>query len=391
MKVLAGKVTLALVALALALGVAPVSAQITTGTVAGSVKDSQGGVIPGATVVLISEARGTRSVPVVTNATGDFVFPNITPDTYTVEVTMSGFRTLRRAGVAVSGGERVSIPALTIEPGGASETVNVTAETPLIQAQSGERSFAVTSAQIDNLPLSGNRNFAALAGLTPGVTGTNRIGGGGQNNIMMDGISAMDTGNNGQMLQMNVESIAEVKVLAQGYQAEYGRSSGLQITAVTKSGTNRFHGSVYDIEDNSDWNSNSWVNEKNGNPKTVSKARTWGYSIGGPAGKPGGSNKLFFFYSHEYRPSKTGGNINRFRVPTALERAGDFSQSKDNNGNAIPQLLDPITRAPYPGNVIPASSFYATGQAILNRYPLPNLTHLSAASRQYPGSWIVDY
>ena len=377
---LVSRLLLAAVLMALTVGTVAVSAQITTGTVAGSVKDSQGGVIPGATVVLISEARGTRSVPAVTNATGDFVFPNTTPDTYTVEVTMSGFRTLRRAGVAVSGGERVSIPALTIEPGGASETVNVTAETPLIQAQSGERSFAVTSAQIDNLPLSGNRNFAALAGLTPGVTGTNRIGGGGQNNIMMDGISAMDTGNNGQMLQMNVESIAEVKVLAQGYQAEYGRSSGLQITAVTKSGTNRFHGSVYDIEDNSDWNSNSWVNSKNGTAKTVSKARTWGYSIGGPAGKPGGSNKLFFFYSHEYRPSKTGGNINRFRVPTALERAGDFSQSKDNNGAAIPQLLDPVTRAPYPGNVIPAGSLYAPGLALLSRYPLPNVTQAAGTN-----------
>jgi hypothetical protein len=377
---LVSRLLLAAVLMALTVGTVAVSAQITTGTVAGSVKDSQGGVIPGATVVLISEARGTRSVPAVTNATGDFVFPNTTPDTYTVEVTMSGFRTLRRAGVAVSGGERVSIPALTIEPGGASETVNVTAETPLIQAQSGERSFAVTSAQIDNLPLSGNRNFAALAGLVPGVTGTNRIGGGGQNNIMMDGISAMDTGNNGQMLQMNVESIAEVKVLAQGYQAEYGRSSGLQITAVTKSGTNRFHGSVYDIEDNSDWNSNSWVNDQNGNPKTVSKARTWGYSIGGPAGKPGGSNKLFFFYSHEYRPSNTGGAINRFRVPTALERAGDFSQSKDNNGANIPQLLDPVTRAAYPGNVIPAGSLYAPGLALLSRYPLPNVTQAAGTN-----------
>ena len=81
-----------------------------------------------------------------------------------------------------------------------------------------------------------------------------------QNNIMMDGISAMDTGNNGQMLAMNIESIAEVKVLTQGYQAEFGRSSGLQITAVTKSGTNRFRGSGYDLLTNSDWNTNRKLN-----------------------------------------------------------------------------------------------------------------------------------
>ncbi|PYQ98854.1 MAG: hypothetical protein DMF96_09315 [Acidobacteria bacterium] len=114
----------------------------------------------------------------------------------------------------------------------------------MVQTQSGERSYAVTSKQIENLLISRN-NFTSLTAFTPGVVGTGasaggtRLGGLGQNNIMMDGISAMDTGNNGQMLNMNVDSIGEVKILTQGYQAEYGRSSGLQITAVTKSGSNR--------------------------------------------------------------------------------------------------------------------------------------------------------
>ena len=217
---LTGKARVLLMALLVACLAAPrACAQITTGTIAGTVQDSQGGVIPGATIVLISESRGTRSVPGVTNATGDFVFPNMTPDTYTVEVTMPGFSTVQRRGVAVSGGDRVTLPPLTIAPGGASETIEVTAEAPLIQAQSGERSFTVSSAQVDSLPIGGGRNFTALTSLTPGVSGTTRLGGVGQNNIMMDGISAMDTGNNGQILSMNVESIAEVKVLSSGYQA----------------------------------------------------------------------------------------------------------------------------------------------------------------------------
>jgi hypothetical protein len=366
-------------------------AQITTGTIAGTVQDSQGGVIPGATVVLISESRGTRSVPAVTNATGDYVFPNMTPDTYTIEVTMPGFRTTRRAGVAVSGGDRVTVPALTIEPGGASETIEVTAEAPLIQAQSGERSFTVSSAQVDSLPLGGGRNFASLIAVVPGVAGGPnqngaRIGGASQDNIMMDGISAMDTGNNGQMIQMNIESIAEVKVLTSGYQAEYGRSSGLQITAVTKSGTNRFSGSLYDIEDNSDWNTNSWQNKENGSAKPLSKQRTWGYSIGGPVGRPGGDNKLFFFYSHEYRPSQAGGNLDRHRLPTALERVGDFSQSLDNNGRPIPQLKSPFTGQPYPNNVIPANELYAPGLAVLNMYPMPNLEQAASSSYNWESS-----
>jgi hypothetical protein len=388
-----GRALPALVLCALMSGTAVVSAQITTGTVAGTVQDSQGGVIPGATIVLISESRGTRGVPGVTNASGDYVFPNTTPDTYTVEVTMPGFRTLRRTGVTVSGGDRVVVPALVIEPGGASETIEVTAEAPLIQAASGERSFAISTTQIESLPLSGNRNFAALTALTPGVVGTARLGGGGQNNIMMDGISAMDTGNNGQMLQMNIESIAEVKVLTQGYQAEYGRSSGLQITAVTKSGTNRFHGSIYDIEDNSDWNTNSWANQKNGDPKTESKTRTWGYTIGGPVGRPGGDNKLFFFYSHEYRPSSSGGNINRFRVPTALERAGDFSQTLDQNGAPFPYIRDVSTGLAcsatntagcfQDGGVlgrIPQNRLYQVGVNLLNRYPLPNVAQAAGSN-----------
>ncbi len=346
---------------ALGAGATTATAQITTATVSGTVKDSTGGVVPGATVVLINEARGTRSVPAVTNATGDYVFPNVTPGTYTVEVTMDQFRTVRQTNVAISGGDRLAVPALTLEPGGAAETVNVTSEAPLIQASSGERSFTITTSSVENLPISG-RNFASLTQLTPGVTGTTtRLGGGGQNNIMMDGVSTMDTGNNGQMLQMNVEAIAEVKVLTSGYQAEYGRSSGLQITAVTKSGTNSIRGSLYDVERDSDWNENTWANVKNNVVKTIQKERDLGYSIGGPIGKPGGNNKLFFFYSHEYRPRESGSQVNRFRVPTAAERAGDFSLSTDQNGAPIPNLIDYTTGAPFPGKVIPQGRLYQPG------------------------------
>ena len=132
--------------------------------------------------------------------------PTSRADTYTVEVTLEAFKTVKRAGIAVSGGDRVGIPPLTLEPGALAETVTVIAESPLVQTQSGERSFAVTTKQIENLPIARN-NFTSLTAFTPGVVqtgasaGGTRLGGAGQNNIMMDGISAMDTGNNGQMLQ----------------------------------------------------------------------------------------------------------------------------------------------------------------------------------------------
>ena len=374
-----------------ALLAAPALAQITTGNVAGTVKDAQGGVVPGATVVLVSETKGTKSAPSVTNASGDYVFPNVTADTYTVEVTMEGFKMLTRKGVRVSGGDRVAVPSMTIEVGGAAETVNVSAEAAIVQSQSGERSFTVDTEQVENLPIV-RGNFANLASVAPGTitggasAGATRLGGVSQNNIMMDGVSAMDTGNNGQMLQMNIESIGEVKILTQGYQAEFGRSSGLQITAVTKSGSNQFRGSAYDIQTDSDWNANSWVRAHNGDVKPKTNQKVLGYTIGGPVGKPGSTNKLFFFYAHEYRPTTAAinnGNAVRLRVPTLLERAGDFSQSLDNNGDPIPQLLDPVTRQPLTGNKVPADRAYALGTTILNRYPLPNVTQVKGTNYNY--------
>src|SRR5689334_391299 len=130
-----------------------VLAQGVTGTVNGIVRDAQGGVLPGATVTLVSEARNTKSAPVVTNAQGGFTFANVTADTYTVQVEMPAFRTLRRSGVAVSPGSIVSIGSLTLEVGGTAEIVNVVGEAPLVQAASGERSYTVSTESVANLPL----------------------------------------------------------------------------------------------------------------------------------------------------------------------------------------------------------------------------------------------
>ena len=389
-----------------------VTAQVTTGSIAGTVKDPQGGVIPGATVTLISETRGTQLSDVFTNENGDFTFPNVSPDRYTLQVTMEGFKTLKRTGVVISAGDRTSIGTLAIEVGGLTDTVQVKAESPIVQARSGERSFTVDREAVENLPIA-SRSFTQLAILAPGVTvdannTPQRIGGGGDPNIMMDGVSTMDTGSNRPLLQMNIESIAEVKVLTSNYQAEYGRSSGVQVTAVTKSGTNRFRGSVYDVERNSDWNSNLKTNILNGDPKPILKEKDWGYSIGGPVGKPGGTNKLFFFYSQEFSPRTAGNNVVRYRMPTALERAGDFSQTLDNNGNLYPYIKDPLSTAPcssantagcFQANgvlgKIPADRLYQPGVNILKLWPLPNLPTTPGNSWNYeitrPGESVLSW
>src|SRR5262245_29743820 len=320
----------------LAASAVPVLAQGVTGTVSGTVKDTQGAVVPGATVILISESRGTKMPPVVTNGTGDFVVPNVTADTYTVQIDLTSFKTLKRSGVAVSPGSRIVLGTLTIEVGGTQEEVIVKGESPLVQAASGEKSFTIETASVASLPLA-NRSYDALLGLMPGVasnpgglTPASRLGGGGDGNFMLDGATAMDPGVNRPATRVSTEAIQEVRVATSTYQAEYGRSSGLQVNAVTKSGTNQLHGAVYDVERHSSWNANSKTNILNGDPKQFQDERDWGFALGGPVGKPGGQNKLFFYYNQEFNPRTFGNTVNRYRMPTALERQGDFSQSTDN-------------------------------------------------------------
>ena len=369
-------------------------AQVTTGTVTGRVIDSTSAIVPNARVVLVSEARGTRSAAVLTNNSGDYVIPDVTADTYTIEVTAPSFKTLRLPGILVTGGDRVGLPPLTLELGSTVETITVTAEVALVQSQSGERSYAIETKQIDSLPIQRGNFFNAVA-FTPGVDGsigtgsTARLGGQSQDNIMMDGISAMDTGNNGQMLSLNIESIGEVKVLTQGYQAEYGRSSGMQITAVTKSGSNQFHGSGYGIFTNTGWNSRAWTTQKNGDIPVFTGLNTYGYSIGGPVVIPkvyNGRNKFFFFYAHQFVPQAilaNSGNVVRLRLPTQAERQGDFSQSRDQNGNLITSIMDYTNGAPFPGNIIPQNRLYAPGLAVLNQYPNPNVTQAPGTNYNY--------
>ena len=376
-----------------------------TATVSGTVKDAQGAVVPGATVTLISQSKGTLSSPAITNATGDFVFPNIAADTYTLQVEMSSFKTLKRSGLVVSPGSTIAVGALMIEIGGTSEVVTVKGESPLVQTATGEKSMSIDPVMAAALPLN-NRSYIALLVLSPGVavdpnalasqltTGSantnppaTRIGGGGDGNFMVDGVTTMDPGVNRPASRISSEAISEVKIDTFGYQAEYGRASGLQINAVTKSGTNAFHGALYDTERHSDWgNANSQTNILNGDPENLIDERDWGWAIGGPVGKSGGNNKLFFYYNQEFNPRTVGNRVFRYRVPTELERAGDFSKSTDNQGNPFPFIKNPAvsgtcsaantTACFADGGVlgrIPASALYATGLNVLNWWPKPNL------------------
>jgi hypothetical protein len=387
---------IAMFAIALMAGFAApqADAQLTSGTVSGTVTDPTGAMVAKATVILISEDQGTKLPEVTTKSNGEFVIPNIPPDTYTVQITGAGFKTFKVTGIEVAPGDRVALGRIPLQIGTVSSTVTVSTEAAsALQTESADRSATVTSSEVKNLPLQ-NRNFTSLTSVIPGTINGNRAGDrsstpagqGADNNIMVDGVSAIDTGNNAQSVAVNTESVAEIKVLVSNYQAEYGRSSGLQLTAVTKSGTNHFHGSGFLVMRQSGWNATSHTSKLNGDPRSYLKEKDWGFSVGGPIGKPGHNNKLFFFFSEEFDPRSLSGVITRYRFPTALERAGDFSKTLDNNGNPFPYIRDASTGKPCSssntsgcfqfggtlGKIDPAR-VYSLGQTILNLYPTPNV------------------
>ena len=222
------------------------------------------------------------------------------------------------------------------------------------------------------------------------MTGPNQIGGITINgntsakNFTVDGITDMDTGSNTTLhYEPNIDAIQELKVLSSNYQAEFGRNSGGTITVVTRNGTQQFHGSVMWNHRHEEFNANTWANNHNvvngaATPIVPYRYNVETYSIGGPAFIPKHFNKnrtrLFFFGSQEYTGQFVSGGTQSKYTPTALERAGNFSQSFNNNGTQI-KVLDPQnSNAQFAGNIVPASRITPVGQAMLNFFPLPNFT-----------------
>ncbi len=405
----------ALVGLLVLAGGTSIQAQTTSASVSGTVKDSQGGVLAGATVTLTSRTQGSTLTAIV-NSAGSFAFPIVRPDTYTLRVTMEGFKTLERDNLVVNANDRLSAGNLVLEVGSLTESVTVSSRVSELQSTSGERSYTLESEAIRDIA-SNSRQLFNYALLVPGVVSTDTNAGtertqvssivvNGQretsNNVTVDGVANIDTGDNGgNMAVTNTEAIAEFKVLTSSYQAEYGRAVGGQVQMVTKSGTQSFHGSGYWFGRRSGWNANSWTNKRAGAPAPVGNGAViepptatrddFGFTIGGPIYIPGLFNtdkkKLFFFWSEEFQKRSSPPSQRTARVPTALERAGDFSQSVDNSGNPYPYIRDYTTGLPcnasdtrgcyQDGGVvgkIPASRLYAPGLAALGLFPSPNYT-----------------
>jgi hypothetical protein len=341
----------------------------------------------------------------------------VLPGTYTVSVEAMGFKKYLQSGIVLDVNTKLGLPPIGLAVGAAGESVTVEANAVQLQTVTAERAGVVDGQQIVDIALNG-RNFNNLLRTVPGADADGTISINGQRtdqaNFTVDGQTVIDTGVNVQTgfgYRISVDAMAEFKVSSNAMSAEFGRNSGAQIQVVTKSGAHDFHGGAYWFKRGEFMNANSFVN--NASPVLVNgqsaaqfpiyRYMTLGYNIGGPIFIPGVFNrdrqKLFFFISQEWNRQITPNTPRQITVPTALERQGNFSQTRDASGTLVP-IIDPTTGQQFPNNIIPASRFNQFGQAILNYLPMPNVfgnpsynyqSQVPSVSPQFDEVYRVDY
>jgi hypothetical protein len=419
-------------------------AQTDKGSMAGTVYDPAGAVVPTAKVTAKNDATGT-SYNTVSDGSGLYRFSAMTVGAYTVGVTAPGFKSTsyRRVQVSIS---NVTPLDLHLTVGATNETVTVAADAPTVESETSDISGLITANQIENLPLvlggmKGTRAPEAFTYLLPGTvafgTGGNGIGGStatpGYNSkisgsqaygseVLLDGADTFrsENGSTFDETAPSVDAIQEFKVELSSPSAEYGRTTGGIELFTTKSGGNRFTGAVYDFLQNTDLNANTWFNNLNlaTQPDTAAnqalfarpldKKNDFGGYVGGPVWIPklyDGRNRSFFFVSWE-RFDQHQSATNQSFVPEAAWLTGDFSDRLGSATGAINpctgqqiitgQIFDPSTnrtvetsdgpvtcRSPFPNNIIPAIDFSTIAKNVFALIPAPNLTRVNSSLPNY--------
>lgn len=315
------------------------------GTVSGTLADSTGAVVEGANVVLTDLQKGF-SFTTASDRSGRYLFRSVAPGFYSVSVSAKGFDKALSARFKVDINEN-STTNLTLKVGGTSQTVEVTAQAQAIQTSDAETGQVVNRRFINNLPLI-DRNVIELVNLAPGVTamddqcdvtctGTNFVSNGSRGStadILTDGASVTNSEPNGGITAATYlpspEAVEEFKVEQTNFSAEYGFSGGSVVNMVTRSGTNKFHGSAYDFVRNQIFDANTWFNDHYGNPIAPLSRNNYGFTIGGPIIK----NKTFFFFDYDGLRQTTQGSA-QAGVPTDLMRTGDFSEVCSQQGGTF--------------------------------------------------------
>ncbi|MEK7406045.1 MAG: TonB-dependent receptor, partial [Acidobacteriota bacterium] len=376
---------------------APAVAQTTTATLTGAVADSSGAAVPAATVTVTNTATGiARRIP--TNDLGYYTAALLPPGGYHIRIEKEGFRAVTRSGIVLNV-DQVARLDFTLEVGAVSEAIDVTAAAPLLEGSTSSLGQVIDSRQFSDLPLN-NRTALGLLSLSDNVSlgrnfspdtfnNANQFSANGsrpgQNEILLDGAPNTTPGvwpGRGILgTPVVVDSIQEFKVQTSVFSAEYGRTGGGLINMVSKSGSNQWHGSLFEFHRNSKMDANHFFANRGGVPLGSFKRNQFGGTLGGPVTLPrlyNGRNRTFFFANYQATRDRTAATTVR-TVPAADMRNGDFSQLANVRGQMI-AIYDPLTtaatgtptRQPFAGNRIPAARINNVAAKASAYFPNPN-------------------
>jgi hypothetical protein len=363
----------------------------TSAGVNGMILDSSGAAMPDTQVTVTNLETGAKR-EATTNESGGYQFTLLQPGRYSIAARRQGFKQVTRDGIQLEVNQVARVD-FSLEPGAVSETIEVRAAAPMLESNTSSVGQVIEQKAVSDLPLNG-RNFAQLAILGPGVVGvgygaSGTIGSGTRpddmrpgtelfsngnreqsNNFMLDGVDNNFRRNGLITLRPSVEAVREFKIQTNLFQAEQGRNPGATINVVTKSGSNTFHGSVYEFFRNTQLDAKNFF-AKAGAPKAQYQQNQFGASLGGPIRR----DKLFFFADYEGFRKRQGTFASVNTVPTVAMRDGDFS--------GVRPIYDPFTvraaagtasgytRDPFPGSVIPKNRMDTVTSRLIQAYPLP--------------------
>lgn len=371
-------------------------AQSPEATVSGLVTDSQGAVVPGVRVVGKNLATGVEFSSVATDA-GLYSLRALPIGQYTFSAEQTGFKKYVRAGITLTTSQKLELN-IQLELGQLTETVNVTAAATTLETRSAEIAQLVEAKTVEDMPI-GDRRAMNIINITGAAVFVNYDSGAKPNFSLAGGRTQSQSffidGGTGQNMRLGigqvdtdppVETVAEVRVLTNGFSAEYGGSAGGVVIATTKSGTNQLKGTLFEYLRNEKLDAanffSPWSNARQEKLRAPLRYNVYGGTVGGPVRIPkiyNGKDKTFFYFAYE--GSRRGEGSNRvLTVPTDLQRAGNHSQTRLANGNMVP-VYDPATTRPqgntnvrdlFPGNIIPNSRFDTVGVKVLTFFPVAN-------------------
>jgi len=348
--------------------------QGSSGAITGIVTDSSLARLPGASIEVTNTDTGV-TLTATTGEAGDYTIPLLQPGRYGLTARLEGFRASSQSGIVIELGRTTRLD-ISLEVGEVTETVEVTADVPLLESETSTVGQFIENKTVTDMPLNGRRAGELVALMGNAVTVSKGVirprisvagGRGDQQQWMIDGVNSSNVALENPQALFNppVESVQELRVQQNGYSAEFGNSSGGVITISTRSGTNELHGSLYEFLRNDKVDARNFFAAD----KAPLRWNVFGFAVGGPIIK----NKTFFFVNNEWQKQRIG-VTHTLTTPTSLQRAGDFSQTTNNSG-ALTRIFDPLsgpTRQQYANNVIPASQRDPVGAALMAFYPDAN-------------------